>query len=389
MKNFLHTVLFLYLSTIASLLYPHDTIAVIGIGRLGLCLALCMEEAGYAVIGIDINQSYVESINNKTFSSAEPGVNERLQKSTRLKASCSLDDALEADVIYITVETPTKPGENCYDHSRIDTILSAINQRKVQNKYIVIASTVFPGYLGNTAQSLIKDCTNTTLSYNPMFIAQGEIMKGLQFPDMILIGEASPEAGDCIAAIQSKIYRNKPAVHRMSIASAEITKLAVNCYITTKIAYANMIGDIADQTPHANKHAILAAVGSDSRIGNAYLKPGYGFGGPCFPRDNRALGAYADTVGVDAIIPVATDAANRLHAQYMAEALLVENKDCYTFESVTYKDNCAVPIIEESQKLAVAKIIAEQKKRVIIRDKAPVIAEVTQKYGDLFEYQSI
>ncbi len=389
MKKFLYSMLLVCSLTCASLVSAHDTIAVIGIGRLGLCLALCMEQAGYTVIGVDINESYVEAINTKTFSSAEPGVNERLQKSSWLHATSSLDDALGSDVIYITVETPTKPSENAYDHSRIDAILSAINERKVQNKHIVIASTVFPGYIKNTAQQLIKDCTNTTLSYNPMFIAQGEIVKGLQFPDMVLIGEASPEAGNCIATIQTKIYRNKPAVHRMSIASAEITKLAVNCYITTKIAYANMIGDIADKTPDADKYAILAAVGSDSRIGNAYLKPGYGFGGPCFPRDNRALGAYADTVGVDAIIPAATDAANRLHAHCMAEALLAENKDCYTFESVTYKENCAVPIIEESQKLEVAKIIAQQKKRVLICDKAPVIAEVEKKYGDLFTYHCV
>lgn len=369
--------------------YAIDTLAVIGIGRLGLCLALCMEEAGYAVIGVDTNQTYVESINNKTFSSAEPGVNELLQKSSRLKATCSLDDVLNADVIYITVETPTKPGENAYDHSRIDALLIEINKRAVHNKHIVIASTVFPGYIQNTAQNLIKGCLNTTVNYNPMFIAQGEIMKGLQFPDIVLIGEASPEAGDCIATIQAKIYRNIPAVHRMSIASAEITKLAINCYITTKIAYANMIGDIADNTPGADKYAILAAVGSDSRIGHAYLKPGYGFGGPCFPRDNRALGAYADQIGIEAIIPAATDAANKLHAQHMAERLLAENKDCYIFESVTYKDNCAVPIIEESQKLEVAKIIAEHKKRVLICDTTPVITEVRKKYGDLFAYQSV
>ena len=89
----------------------------------------------------------------------------------------------------------------------------------------------------------------------------------------------------------------------MSPDSAEITKLAINCFITTKIAYANMIGDIADQTPGADKFEILKAVGGDKRIGGLYLKPGYGFGGPCFPRDNRALGSYAQQVGIDPIIP--------------------------------------------------------------------------------------
>lgn len=75
--------------------------------------------------------------------------------------------------------------------------------------------------------------------------------------------------------------------------SAEITKLAVNCFVTMKVSYANMIGDIADATPGADKNHILQAVGADSRVGTKYLRPGYGFGGPCFPRDNRALGGYA------------------------------------------------------------------------------------------------
>jgi UDPglucose 6-dehydrogenase len=366
-----------------------DSIAVIGIGRLGLCLALCMEQTGYTVIGLDINQAYVESLNNKTFKSLEPGVNELLEKSVRLKATCSLDEALSAKIIYITVDTPTKEGENEYDHSKINAVLSEINKRKVQNKHIVVASTVFPGYIKKTAQQLIKDCVNTTLNYNPLFIAQGEIIKGLQNPDLVLIGEGSPEAGDVIESIQKRISYNTPAIRRMSIASAEITKLAINCYITTKIAYANMIGDIADNTAGADKDAILEAVGSDKRIGHACLKAGYGFGGPCFPRDNRALGAYATAVGTSTLLPRTIDTENALHAGRMADRLLAQNKGEYVFESVTYKDNCPVPIIEESQKLEVAKIIAEKGKRVIIKDRADVIAEVQKKFETLFEYQEV
>ncbi len=368
-------------------LYAQDNITVIGAGRLGLCAALVFEKAGYTVMGIDINPEYVESLNNKTFASLEPSVNTLLQESTHFKASCSLDEGLNfADIYYITVDTPTKTGEDAYDHTNLNRVLTEINKRAVHNKTIVIACTIFPGYIAHTGNSLIKDCINTTLSYNPSFIAQGNIINGLTTPDMVLIGEASPEAGDTIEKIHTTICQNDPHICRMSSASAEIAKLAVNCYITTKIAYANMIGDIADQTKDADKNAILDAVGKDSRVGSLCLKAGYGFGGPCFPRDNRALGCYASTLGIEPLIPRATDASNKGHAQFMAQQLLEQNKDLYIFESVTYKDNCTVPLIEESQKLAVAALIAQKGKPVVIIDTQPVITEVQKKYGDLFAY---
>lgn len=379
--------LFLLILTI-SCVHAHESITVIGIGKFGLCAALCFEAAGYSVTGFDINQAYVEKIKNKSFSSLEPGVNELLQKATNFRVTTSFDDALAAaDLIYIIVDTPTKPGENAYDHSKLNAALMEINKRKVVLKDIVIASTVMPGYIQNTALGLIKDCVHTTISYNPLFIAQGDIIRCIRYPDFILIGEGSKTAGDLIEELHTCICYNTPSIHRMTIPSAEITKLAVNCYITTKIAYANMIGDIADNTPGADKEAILKAVGSDSRIGSACLKPGYGFGGPCFPRDNRALGAHAENVGVEAIIPHATDAANKKHAEFMADQLLKEKRELYTFTSVTYKENCAVPIIEESQKLAVAEILAHQGKKVSIIDKPLVIKEVQKKFGTLFDYQ--
>lgn len=363
-------------------------ITVIGVGRLGLCAALVFEKAGYTVMGIDINPTYVENLNNKTFVSLEPDVNRLLQESSNFKASCSLDEGLNfSDMYYITVDTPTKTGEAAYDHTNLNKVLTEINRCRVQNKTIVIACTIFPGYVATMGKAFIKDCINTTLSYNPSFIAQGGIVSGLTTPDIVLIGEASPAAGDLIEALHVSFCCNKPHICRMSPTSAEIAKIAINCFITTKIAYANMIGDIADKTTDADKETILAAIGKDSRIGAACLKAGYGFGGPCFPRDNRALGSYASSVGIEPVISYATDIANKMHAEVMAANFLLQNKDRYIFESVTYKDNCKVPIIDESQKLVVASQLARAGKSVVIVDIQPVITEVQKKYGDLFTYE--
>ena len=361
-------------------------LSILGIGRLGICTALCFEQAGFNVLGLDLSPSYIDDINNKALKSPEPYVNEYLAKSKNLKATTSLDEALNfSDIYFIVVPTPSGAYE-AYDHSILSSLLIEINKRKIKNKHVVICCTVFPGYIKNIASHLLSDCKNTTISYNPEFIAQGNIIKGFENPDMILIGEGSKEIGDILEEIYKKTCKNTPKICRMSPPSAEITKLAINCFVTTKIAFANSIGDAADLTEGANKVDILNAVGSDSRVGNKYLMPGYGFGGPCFPRDNRALGSYIKLIGLNPLLQKTTDNLNKMHAEFMASHLNKRALDEYIFEDVNYKDNCKVVIIEESQKLAVAEILAKQGKSVTIKDKLNVVNEVRKKYGNLFNY---
>lgn len=367
-----------------------ENITIIGIGRLGLCTALCFAKVGYKVLGVDINIEYINSLNNKTFDSPEPHVNELLRNTNNFKATCSLEEGLNfSEIYYILVDTPSTTANQAYDHTKLGSILTEINKRKINKKHIIIGCTIFPGYIDTIGNFLLKDCIDCTLSYNPEFIAQGNIIYGLQNPDIILIGEGSKEAGDKLQGIYDKVCINRPKICRMSPASAEITKLAINCFITTKIAYSNMIGDIADQTPYADKFAILDAVGGDKRIGSLCLTPGYGFGGPCFPRDNRALGYYAQTIGINSLIPEATDLSNKLHAEFMVQELSKENRSHYIFKGVGYKEDCAIPIIEESQKLAIAASLAKKGNRVTIVDKPNVIIQVQQQFGNIFQYEII
>lgn len=365
-------------------------ISVIGIGRLGVCTALCLERGGYDVVGVDVFPAYVDALNNKTFKSTEPRVEEFLQASTHFRATTSIDEAINhSNLLLVFVATPSTGGERHYDHSMLGKVLMDINQRRAKGKHVVIGATVIPGYIAETGRYLLRDCENTTLSYHPEFIAQGDIIKGTLEPDMCLIGEGSKEAGDLLEEMNNRMCINKPIVCRMSPESAEITKLAVNCFVTMKISYANMIGDIADRTPNANKYDILNAVGSDSRVGKKYLRPGYGFGGPCFPRDNRALGGYAKIVGVEPILPIATDDYNRMHASFQIEDLLKQNKDKYVFTGIGYKDPCPVPIIEESQKLVLAAGLARAGKRVLLRDRDFLIRAAQMEFGKMFEYEIV
>merc|ERR1711966_314723 len=343
-------------------------ITIIGCGRLGLCLALCFDRAKYDVLAVDIFPDYVRQLNDRSFNSKEPRVNEFLESADKFRATTDIKEGI--------------------DHSDILYVLAAINSHKVQGKHVIIGCTIMPGYIRNVASHLLRDCA-VSISYNPEFIQQGDIIRGFLNPDMVLIGEGCPEIGDHMVQLYKDVCENEPVMWRMAAESAEICKIAINCFITTKISYCNMVGDIADRTPGAEKHEILQAVGADSRIGTKCLRPGYGFGGPCFPRDNRALGGYAKSIGIDPKIPIATDEYNDYHTQIMIQNKLAEDKDEYTFSDVAYKPQCPVPIIEESQKLAVAAGIAKAGKKVTIEDRDFIIACVRAEFGSLFEYKVV
>lgn len=255
-------------------------VSIIGIGKLGLCFALTLEKSGYGVVGVDINQTYVNLINGKQLSSSEAGVEDLLNKSKNFRATTSISEAVEySDMLFIIVATPSLPNGR-YDHSQVDGVVENLKQigKQKRQKHFIVCCTTMPGYCDSITQQL--NDLNYTVSYNPEFIAQGTILRDQANPDMVLIGEANKEVGDMIQSVYEKHTLNQPRYARMSPLEAEITKLSLNCFLTTKIAYANMIGDIV-KSVGGNPDAVLSAIGSDSRIGNKYLRYGYGYGGPC------------------------------------------------------------------------------------------------------------
>ena len=169
-------------------------VTVIGAGRLGLCWALCVEKAGFAVKAVDIFPTYVDAINKKTLVSHEPSLVDLLRVSTKLEATLSIAEGAEfAPYLFVFVQTPSSGNDQHYDHTHLNDVLAQLNKLKIANKHIVICCTVMPGYCDMIAPSLLADCTNVTVSYSPEFIAQGAIIQGTLNPDMALIGEGSKE----------------------------------------------------------------------------------------------------------------------------------------------------------------------------------------------------
>lgn len=361
-------------------------ISIIGIGKLGICLGLNLERSGYEILGVDVNQDYVNSINDKTLDSSEPMVNEMLQESKNLRATTDLKEAIEfSDTLFILVATPSLE-DGKYDHSSVESVIEQFEAlgKQENKKHFIIGCTVMPGYSKSIKERLNK--LNYSVNYNPEFIAQGTILRDQLYPDMVLIGEEDEEAGNIIEDIYKNVCKNDPSICKMDLTSSELTKIALNCFITTKISFANMIGDIA-KSSDADHEKILNAIGSDSRVGNKCLKYGYGFGGPCFPRDNRALFIHSDEMNYDAKISKVVDDANKAHLDFQIAEFIKSHpnkEEPVVIEGVAYKKGAV--IIEESQKLLYAVGIANAGYNVTIIDSEFVVNLIKDKYGDLFNY---
>ena len=366
-----------------------NKIAVIGIGRLGLALSLNFERVGFQVIGCDVRNDYINEIEKKKIETVEPFVKSMLQNSKNFKATSSLKNAIEnSDIIFITVRTETEL-DGSYDVSQCEEVVNSLIKLGFQKKMktVVINCNVNPGYTDSVRKKL--ESYNYKTSFNPEWVAQGTIVKNQNEPDLIVIGEHDVNEGNKIENIYKSMCLNSPPVFKMNSISAEIAKISLNCFLTTKITFANMIGDIANSA-NADHNKILEAIGNDSRIGKKYFSYGFGYGGPCFPRDNRALIKYMNSKNIEPCLPVATQQFNKIHLKYQVENFLNSNKDFskpIKIKGVTYKPG--VDILEESQQLLYALELSNKGYKVIIEDLASVCSEVKKLYGDKFVYVAL
>ena len=235
--------------------------------------------------------------------------------------------ALTTDVTFIVVATPSEPGGG-FSLRYVLPVCERIGQslrRKDGYHLVVLTSTVMPGSTGGAVREALEYSSGKTvgkdfgLCYNPEFIALGSVVKDFLNPDFLLIGESDPQSGDILERIYHEVCDNRPPAARLSFIDAEIAKLAVNTYVTTKISFVNMLARICERLPGASVDAVSSAIGLDSRIGSKYLKGAVSYGGPCFPRDNVALIKLAEQVGAPPDIARATDLFNRAQIRWLAD----------------------------------------------------------------------
>ena len=359
---------------------PRPTIGVIGAGRLGICFAILADRAGYKVIVSDVRKDYIRNLQEKKISTNEPLVPELLEQSD-IKATTSNEEVIkESDIIYTFVATPSlKDGS--YDVSAVQKVVDDILDTPLvftDRKTFVVGCTTNPGDCDKFAEQL----PGMKVYYNPEFIAQGAIIRGLLRADMVLVGgEYDKDISDLYYRIQGP--EMEPRMNFMSLTAAELTKIALNCYLTMKISYANQVGEVMSRFGLGEEiDTVLDAIGADSRVGSKYLGYGFGFGGPCLPRDNRAFAHAAERVGLKNNIGLTIDAFNDEHSDFLADVLCEKHKNknvpFYFPNGITYKKG--TDIIEESQQYKLFKELLSRGYKVVALELPEVTLEV---YNDL------
>ena len=305
------------------------TVSVIGLGKLGSPLAACVAAKGFRVIGVDLDPRKVEDINQGRAPVFEPQLEDTIRASAgRLIAHDDVAAAVaESEITFIVVATPSE-ADGSFSLRHVLASCEAIGRAlraKAARHLVVLTSTVMPGSTGGIVRETLERASGKRvgrdfgLCYNPEFIALGSVIHDFLNPDFLLIGESDPQSGDILEALYRQVCENQPGVARMNFVNAEIAKLSVNTYVTTKISFANMLARICEALPDADVDVVSGALGLDTRIGIKYLKGAVGYGGPCFPRDNRALVALARQLGAPADIAHVTDSFNRAQVSWLAD----------------------------------------------------------------------
>jgi UDPglucose 6-dehydrogenase len=352
--------------------------SVIGLGKLGAPLAAVLASKGHHVIGVDLNPEYVRLLGCGRAPVDEPRLQELIDASQgRLTATQDVELAvLGSDLTFVIVPTPSD-SKGGFSNRHVLSAVAEIGKalRKKDSYHVVnITSTVMPGSTGGEIREALEQASGRTvgqdlgLCYNPEFIALGSVVRDMLYPDMLLIGESDPRAGDMLEGVYKTTCDNSPPVRRMGFVNAELTKIAVNTFVTTKISYANMLADICDRLPGADVDVVTAALGMDSRIGGKYLKGALGYGGPCFPRDNVAFAHLARSIGARADVAEATDRLNHYQIDRLASAVrrLAAPGASVGVLGLSYKPETGV--IEESQGVELALRLADEGYRITVYD---------------------
>lgn len=353
-------------------------ISVIGLGKLGACIAACFADKGFEVVGADVSARTVDMVNKGQAPVIEPSLTEMMARVRgRLRATQDIADAVSSsEATFIVVPTPSTDEGGFTISYVLEAARSIGRALREKNAYhlVVLTSTVLPG---STEYGMIRVLEQESgkrcgqdfgVCYSPEFIALGQVIRDFLNPEFLLIGEYDERAGELLASIYKSVCDNDPAVARMSLVNAELTKISVNAYVTMRISFANMVAALSEQLPGGDVDTVTAALGLDTRIGRRYLKGAVAYGGPCFPRDNQALAYLARQLGQRASLAEAVDAFNGSTNDRLAARVLgmVPDGGSVAVLGLSYKPDSNV--IEESAGFLLARSLVGSGASVTVHD---------------------
>jgi UDPglucose 6-dehydrogenase len=300
-------------------------ITVVGTGYVGLVVGACLAETGNVVTCADVDATKIDGLMRNVLPIYEPGLDdyvERNQKQQRLVFTTDIATAVQsADVVFIAVGTP--PDEDgSADLRHVLAVADQIGRHMRRELVIVTKSTVPVGTAAKVADAVGKQAAFPFhMCSNPEFLKEGAAIEDFMRPDRVVIGVDSDHARSIMAELYAPFVRTGKPIIFMDIPSAEMTKYAANAMLATRISFMNEIANLCERVG-ADVDNVRKGIGSDGRIGPAFLFPGPGYGGSCFPKDVKALVRTAKECRVPLRVLGAVEEANDAQKHRLFEKLM-------------------------------------------------------------------
>jgi UDPglucose 6-dehydrogenase len=365
-------------------------ITVIGTGYVGLVVGACLAETGNPVICADVDQEKIDGLKRNVLPIYEPGLDayvERNQGQGRLTFTTDIASAIRsADVVFIAVGTP--PDEDgSADLRHVLAVAEQIGRHMTRELVIVTKSTVPVGTAAKVAEAVGRHARLPFhMCSNPEFLKEGAAIDDFMKPDRVVIGVDNDQARSVMAELYAPFVRTGKPIIFMDIPSAEMTKYAANAMLATRISFMNEIANLCERVG-ADVDNVRKGIGSDGRIGPAFLFPGPGYGGSCFPKDVKALVRTAKECGVPLRVLDSVEAANdaqkhRLFAK-LSEAVGNLAGRRIAVWGLAFKPN--TDDMREAASLVLIEELLEAGATVVAHD--PVaMHETKRRVGDRIEY---
>jgi UDPglucose 6-dehydrogenase len=280
-------------------------LTVLGSGYLGITHAASMASLGFEVLGVDTDQGKVDQLNAGQLPIYEPGLEEVLRaglEAGRLRFTTSYRDAAAfGDVHFICTGTPQQQGSDHADLSQVRACVAALAPLLDRPCLVVGKSTVPVGTARGLAAELGQACPDAELAWNPEFLREGTAVEDTLSPDRIVVGVTSGRAAEILRQVYARPLASGIPFIVTSLETAELAKAAANAFLATKISFINAMAEICEAAG-GDVRALAEILGTDPRIGPAFLRAGLGYGGGCLPKDIRAFGARAEELGSGASV---------------------------------------------------------------------------------------
>jgi UDPglucose 6-dehydrogenase len=300
-------------------------VAVVGVGYVGLVAAACLADGGNNVVCVDKDKKKIDDLNSGIIPIYEPGLTDIIkhnEKAGRLRFTTDLKEGVDNSlIIVIAVGTPSG-DDGAADISAVLTVAGQVAELMSDYRIILTKSTV-PVGTHKKVTDVIKSKTEVSFDYvsNPEFLKEGSAVDDFLKPDRVIIGTTNPAVMELMKQLHAPFMRKGDRIIFMDPASAEMSKYAANVMLATRISFMNELSGLCDKLG-ADIEKVRSGIGSDSRIGNAFLFAGVGYGGSCFPKDVQALIHMGDSAGREITIAKAAQQANYAQHEKFASRVL-------------------------------------------------------------------